>query len=289
MGYNFEDYINGLAGNFDKTENFDATSNLLSADEHFEAVNVENYLQQSKRISPHVARKMAERIVKSPASLAMAREEMRKSGMSVGFGGNPAMPHVGNLQAQVNFQIKRLTADINAILPVPLFGPYDLASDYNQILSLPNGVSISAIEVGKIGGGELKVTISYLSGGDTDKVEITLQEYAYPSFLEALKGSKFTISNARYSISDTSNTGVQQLTQSLQANVKSMFGKTTVDNIPLSASKSPFQQQNGIVDIIGTFGIDAQTTWVLGFQPLANQQVTIGAFITGAEKAGVGM
>ena len=284
----FNDYLKELSGNFDNTSNFDVTSNLMTADEHFAAVEVENYLQQSKRIQPQVARKMAERIVKNTGAHALVKNEMKRAGVASAFG-NPAMPGLGAaLQAQVNFQVKRLTADLNVNLPVPLFGPYDLASDYNQILNLPSGISVSNIEVGKIGGGEQKVTISFSDGTDTDKVDITLQEYAYPSFLEALKGSKFTISNARYSISDTSNTGVQQLTQSLQANVKSMFGRQITNNIPLSASKSPFQQQNGIVDIIGTFQVDAETCWVLNFQPLANQQVTIGAFITAADKAGTG-
>jgi hypothetical protein len=67
-----------------------------------------------------------------------------------------------------------------------------------------------------------------------------------------------------------------------------MFGKVVTDNIPLGASKSPFQQQNGIVDILGSFTVTPEVTWALDFQALANQQVTVSAFITQTDKGILG-
>lgn len=283
---NFDNYLGSLSGNFDATEkaNFDATGGYLTPEEHFEAVQMENYLTSAKRMAPNQARAVASRIVKDATGKALIKEEMRKAGMAAGF--NPAMPSfAGSLQAQVNFQIKRLTANIAGVdLPVPLFGAYDLASKYNQVLQMPAGVTITAFDNGVIGN-ELKLRITYTKGANSDIVEVTLQEYAYPSFIEALKGTSFAISNGRYSISDTTATGLQQMTKKLRSLRYSMFGNQNSDNIPLSASKSPFQQQNGIVDILGNFTVNAEITWVLDVQPLANQEITIAAFITAVNKA----
>jgi hypothetical protein len=102
--------------------------------------------------------------------------------------------------------------------------------------------------------------------------------------LNALLGSRFIVSNARYSISNTSATGLQQLTKTFNSIERSMFGALLQNNIPLASAKTPYQNQVGIVDINGTFNVTAQTTWVLNFQQLANQEVTISAFVTQSNK-----
>lgn len=277
------EYLKGLASdNFDAT--FDDSNNYLSPDEHYEAVEIENYLQTAKRYPGHAARKTAARIVKNKAAKAEIKAEMKRAGIASAFV-NPAMPGsiTSNLSAQVNFQIVRTSSNITQDLPVPLFGAFDSANYYNSVLVLPGGTSITNITFGSVAKPNT-VEIEYTNGANVDTVEITCQEYAYPAFLRALATSRFTISNARYSISDTSSTGVQQLTKKLQAQTRSMFGKVVTDNIPLGASKSPFQQQNGIVDILGSFTVTPEVTWSLDFQALTNQQVTVSAFITATDK-----
>lgn len=284
---NIDEYLKSLGSeNFDATDSFD--DSFMSADDHYEAVEIENYLQATKRYPGNVARKTAARIVKNPAARAQMKQEMKRAGVSSAFV-NPAMPAsiASNLSAQVNFQIIRTSANIATDLPVPLFGAFDSANFYNSVLTLPSGTSITSLTFGSIGK-ENTVEIEYTNGANVDTVEITCQEYAYPSFLRALATSRFTISNARYTISDTSNLGVQQLSKKLQAQTRSMFGKVVTDNIPLGASKSPFQQQNGIVDILGSFTVTPEVTWSLDFQALANQQVTISAFITQTDKGILG-
>lgn len=285
------EYLKGLASdNYDGTfdASLDDSGNYLSPEEHYESVEIENYLQSAKRYPGNVARKTAARIVKNKAAKAEMKAEMRRAGIASAFV-NPAMPGsiTSNLSAQVNFQIVRTSANIAGDLPVPLFGAFDSASFYASVLQLPAGVSLTNVTRGS----SLKpatVTFEYTSGLNVDTIEVTCQEYAYTSFLTALSTARFTISNARYSISDTSNTGVQQLTKKLQAQTRSMFGKVVTDNIPLGASKSPFQQQNGIVDILGSFTVTPEVTWSLDFQALANQQVTISAFITQTDKGILG-
>ena len=102
--------------------------------------------------------------------------------------------------------------------------------------------------------------------------------------MSAIQTSRFIVSNAKYGISDTSATGLQQLTKKFQSIDRSMFGRLTKNDIPLASSKSPFQFQNGLVEIVGTFDVTAQTTWVLDFQAVASQQVTISANVAAADK-----
>lgn len=282
---NIDSYLNDLAGEtYDNTlGNYDAT---LNNEQSFDALEVENYFYTAKRKPRGVARQMAERVVRQPGVLNKVKEAMRQDGYRAGF--EPSGAAVGQaLAAQFDIQITRLTATIAGVdLPVPIFGALDIASKYNGVLVQPSGTAISALSIGAIGT-ETQVRISYTKGANTDIVVLTISQYDYPSFLNALLSSRFVVSNARYSVSDTTATGIQQLTKPFRAIERSMFGAFLKNDIPLSSSKSPFQFQNGIVDILGTFNITAQTTWVLEFQPLANQVVTISAFVSQSQKVAI--
>lgn len=282
---NIDSYLNDLAGEtYDNTlGNYDAT---LSNEQSFDALEVENYFYTAKRKPRGVARQMAERVVRQPGVLNKVKEAMRQDGYRAGF--EPSSAAVGQgLSAQFDIQITRLTSNIVGVdLPVPIFGALDVASNYQGVLTQPAGTAISALTVGGVGT-ETQVRISYTKGVNTDIVVLTISQYDYPSFLSALLASRFVVSNARYSVSDTTATGIQQLTKPFKTIERSMFGAYLQNDIPLSSSKSPFQFQNGIVDILGTFNITAQTTWVLYFQPLANQQVTISAFVSASQKVAI--
>jgi hypothetical protein len=228
---------------------------------------------------------MAERVVRQPGVLNKVKEAMRQDGYRAGF--EPSGAAVGQaLSAQFDIQITRLTATVAGDIPVPIFGALDIQSKYNGVLTQPSGTTITALTIGAIGT-ETQVRISYTRGGNTDIVVISISQYDYPSFLHALLSSRFVVSNARYSVSDTTATGIQQLTKPFRAIERSMFGAFLKNDIPLSSAKSPFQFQNGIVDILGTFNITAQTTWVLDFQALANQVVTISAFVSQSTKVAI--
>jgi hypothetical protein len=281
---NIDSYLNDLAGEtYDNTlGNYDAT---LNNEQSFDALEVENYFYTAKRKPRGVARQMAERVVRQPGVLNKVKEAMRQDGYRAGF--EPSGAAVGQaLAAQFDIQVTRLTATVAGDLPVPIFGALDIQSKYNGVLTQPSGTTITALTIGAIGT-ETQVRISYTRAGNTDIVVISISQYDYPSFLTALVSSRFVVSNARYSVSDTTATGIQQLTKPFRAIERSMFGAFLKNDIPLSSSKSPFQFQNGIVDILGTFNITAQTTWVLDFQALANQVVTISAFVSQSTKVAI--
>jgi hypothetical protein len=281
---NIDTYLNDLAGeSYDNTlGNYDGT---LSNSQSFDALEVENYFYTAKRKPRGIARQMAEKVVRQPGVLNKVKEAMRQDGYRAGF--EPSSNGIGqNLSAQFDIVITRVGEDVNNDLPVPIFGALDIKSQYNGVLTLPTGVSITALSVGAIGT-ETQVRISYSKLTDTDTIVLSISQYDYPSFLTALLSSRFIVSNARYSVSDTTSSGLQQLTKPFKSIERSMFGAFLKNDIPLSSAKSPFQFQTGIVDILGTFNVTAQTTWVLDFQPNDGQQVTISAFVSAAEKVAI--
>lgn len=288
------DYLRELAANasnYDDTMNYDGT---LSAEQAYDAVEVENYLATAKRKHRGLARTMAEKIVRSPRALMQVKEEMRKNGVSAGF--TPATTNAGaNLAAQFDLHIVRNSANIAADLPIALFGGFDSVAAYTGVISqfLPTGVTLKALSIGntEVGSGTTSATykssttvnFTFAKTGSTDDiVTLYLGQYDYPSFLAALRTSKFVVSNARYNISDTS-TGLPQLTKPFKSIERSMFGAYVSNDIPLSSAKTPYQMQNGIVDINGTFKVNAQTSWVLLFGAVA-QEVVISSFVTQADK-----
>jgi hypothetical protein len=279
---------NSGANNYDDTMSYDGT---LSAEQAYDAVEVENFLATAKRKHRGLARTMAEKIVRSPRALMQVKEEMRQSGHAAGFA--PATTNAGaNLAAQFDIHIERQGVATGVDLPIPIFGGFDSLSAYQAVISqfLPTGTTLSALSIGNTetgtgtttGKSANSVILSFTKGANTDKVVITLGQYDYPSFLGALRTSKFVISNARYNISNT-DTGLNQLTKPFKSIERSMFGAYVQNDIPLSSAKTPYQMQNGIVDINGTFKVNAQTSWVLQFGPIA-QEVVISAFVTQTDK-----
>jgi hypothetical protein len=291
------DYLRELAANagvnnYDDTMNFDGT---LSAEQAYDAVEIENFLATAKRKHRGLARNMAEKIVRSPRALFQVKEEMRQSGNAAGF--TPATTNAGlNLAAQFDLNIRRQSVNIAADLPVALFGGFDSVSAYTSVISqfLPTGVTLKALSIGntEVGSGTTSATYKSAtsvnftfakSGSSDDVVTLTLGQYDYPAFLAALRTSKFTVSNARYNISNTT-TGLPQLTKPFKSIERSMFGAYVQNDIPLSSAKTPYQMQNGIVDINGTFKVNAQTSWVLLFGPDVAQEVVVSSFVTQTDK-----
>jgi hypothetical protein len=290
------DYLRELAANagvnnYDDTMNFDGT---LSAEQAYDAVEIENFLATAKRKHRGLARNMAEKIVRSPRALFQVKEEMRQSGNAAGF--TPATTNAGlNLAAQFDLNIRRQSVTIAADLPVALFGGFDSVSAYTSVISqfLPTGTVLSALSIGntEVGSGTTSATyksattvnFTFTKGANSDVITLSLGQYDYPAFLAALRTSKFTVSNARYNISNTT-TGLPQLTKPFKSIERSMFGAYVQNDIPLSSAKTPYQMQNGIVDINGTFKVNAQTSWVLLFGPDVAQEVVVSSFVTQTDK-----
>jgi hypothetical protein len=282
-----EQYLAKLAqdasSNYDNTLNYDFDG-TFNESEAYDAIEIENFLYTAKRRPRGVARSMSEKIVRNPRALMNVKEEMRRAGIQGGFVPSTTSSGQG-LAAQFDIKINRATANINAALPIPIFGAFDSQSAYKAVISqfLPTGVTLTALAIGGVANSTVAKFTFSKSGSSDDIVTVSLGQYDYPSFLEALKSSRFMISNARYSVNDTSAAGLAQLTQTFKSIDRSMFGAYVQNDIPLSSAKTPYQNQNNIVDINGTFAVTAQTSWVLLFGAVA-QEVVISAFVAQANK-----
>lgn len=283
-----EQYLAKLASeanSYDATlDNYDFDATLTDS-QSYDAIEIENFLYSAKRQPRGVARKLSERIVKSPRQLMQVKEDMRRQGVAAGF--TPATQSTGQgLAAQFDIKITRTGTNTAAALPAAIFGGFDSASNYKSIISqyLPSGVTLTDLLIGGTGN-ETRARFEFSKTGvaNKDYIDVSINQYEYPSFLEAAKTSRFIVSNARYSISDTTASGLPQLTQPFKAFDRSMFGALLQNDIPLSSAKTPYQNQPGIVDINGTFNVTPQSTWVLMFANFA-QEVTISAFVAQANK-----
>lgn len=289
MSFETEQYLRELAGqaasnNYDTTENYDLTENQM-----YEAVEIENYIATVERKPRTTARRVAERVVRNPAAVAAIKQKMQRAGFAAGFtpagigGGAPSV-------ANFDMVITRSSANITSALPVPIWGAFDVSSGFQGVLGsyLPAGVTVDDLVVGGVGADSTRLAITYAKtvGGSkvTDTLYISLNQYDYPSFLTGLTTSKFLISQIRLTIADTSATGLSQLNQTFDYVERSIFGAYRKDSFPLNSAKSPFQYQNGIIDINGTFNVTAQNSWVLMFQDNVDQTVTLNFSVAAADK-----
>ena len=243
-----EQYLAKLASeasSYDATlDNYDFDTTLTDS-QSYDAIEIENFLYSAKRQPRGVARKLAERIVKNPRQMMQVKEDMRRQGVAAGF--TPATQSSGQgLAAQFDIKITRTGVNTGAILPAAIFGAFDAASGYKSIINqyLPAGVTLSALAIGGIGNETVaKFTFAKAGTTPTDVITVSINQYEYPSFLEALKTSRFIVSNARYSISNTNAEGLPQLTQGFKSFDRSMFGALIQNDIPLSSAKTPYQNQ----------------------------------------------
>jgi len=196
---------------------------------------------------------------------------------------------VKGVQATSTIVIKRLTKNLTATLPVPVFGANGLQSNYQRELSsfLPAGITLSAIAIGLKSGSSYstKAAFTFTDGTSTDIVEVSCNEIPYPSYLASMQGSdEFRFSRNRYRISD--GTYQDQLNNSLIVVKQSLFGKAENDNIVPATFQTPNQQQNNIVDIDLPISITKEKTMLVNIGSYVNNfSVTLQMFVTKIEKA----
>jgi hypothetical protein len=209
--------------------------------------------------------------------------------------GGPSLQGVGSsvnnmIQERANFaiQVTRLTADITEDLPYVIFGKSFIQAGYGEILSVPSGVTLSV----KYGitqnltdtiGNYQKVQLVYNDGANTDIVEIVSKgASSYPALLEALASDVFSVSNLRQSISPATSTS--QFSTNLAVVSKSIFGKSSTNQLNVDSYKKPEQFQSGIIDIPLSANIDKETAFVGALIQTAGIAVTNSFTVTRIKK-----
>jgi hypothetical protein len=199
----------------------------------------------------------------------------KKMSLTKPFAGSTTKGFSKNAAASFTINIVRLSTNISASLPVPIFGANDAPSGWADVIapSLPSGVFVDTIQYGALNTGSAGTSARKLilnfedSVGGKDGIEVTCTQNNYPSLLNATLVDIMTLGGIRYGISNSAN--VAQFDEEIKVVKRSLTGRQTNDSLTPSQYKSPEQFQSGIIDITEGFSIDKQTTIVLGFGQFA--------------------
>lgn len=213
------------------------------------------------------------------------------------FGGNEnhfnkgLMSHQSTLpteRASFDVKVKRLTANLSEELPFAIFGACYAATNYTPLINVPSGLTL-VVSFGSYNdttpANQGKVQFSYTDGTNTDIIEVTTKAAApYPALLQSSMVDLFQVGKLRISLSDASQ--LTQLDTDLAVQSLSLFGKSASNVLSISSSKSPDQQQSGIVDIDLTANFNKETAFVGSIIAVADFTVTHTLSITRFNKRG---
>lgn len=114
---------------------------------------------------------------------------------------------------------------------------------------------------------------------NSDLIQIETKGAApYPVILQMLaSGQKLSASKLRITLSDA--TQLTQFQEQLTIVTGKMMGMAEVNPLPLSSQKSPFQYQNGIIDIDANIVFDGNTGFCIPIIAVNNFQVNVTLFV----------
>lgn len=172
--------------------------------------------------------------------------------------------------------ITRATANINASLPLPIFGVLDRESNYAEIINqdLPSGTVLTSITTSGSGKG---LTFTYTSGLNVDTIDVECAQVPYVNILRASQTSLLKMQQNKLQISDV--TKQTQFSQKVGIVVNTIFGKNTSDSYTPNQFKSDLQNQNDIRTITTITDIDSETSMVFLVIPEAAFSLTFTSYI----------
>lgn len=252
-----------------------------SYENEYERSAFETFLK-SEGMQAAQAKVLAERAQGSPALANQIREAMRSGNSAVAKPGRE-YPDTPPAAAQFQLTVVRNTAAIAEDLPFALFGFQDMQNGYRDIIPsmLAAGTTLTSVVIGELGGGGAaganRARFTYTNGANVDTVDVTCSTYSYPALLAAGSNDLLKLSAMRMSLSDA--TLLRQFDLEMRSLKNSPFGKGEFNKLTPSASKSPRQYQNGIVDLDYIFKVDKETTIVGKIANQAAFQVSFNAYV----------
>ncbi len=173
--------------------------------------------------------------------------------------------------AKFNLTIDRKTANIDAVLPVPVFGALDYESEYTDVITpyLPAGCTYAITRTTDKKG----LIITYTAGANIDAVHITVKEKPYLSLLRGTQGSVIRLSQIKAKIFDTLDQ--EQFSEQIRPVFNSLFGLSTSN--PFTADDSLRDDQ--FIETMRTINqeitVDAETTIIFGMSAIADNVLVL--------------
>lgn len=186
--------------------------------------------------------------------------------------------------AQFSINVTRVSANIPAALPVPIFGTTQLQEKFASSLKglLPAGVSIVSIALGYASANPNRMLITYTDGSEEDTVIVTCSTIGYGALLSSLQTDTVKVAKIRYTISDV--TKLAQYLNPVDFFKKSLFGKSDNDSLTPDTYRVPSQNQTGLLDIDTQFFIDKDFVLIPSIGAYTNFTVGLNMFVADYKK-----
>lgn len=197
-----------------------------------------------------------------------------------------AQMHAGNYKtpvgaAQFDLVITRVSANIALNLPFGLFGIQAAQSAYTALVTPPTGVTLTSVLYGSNAALPTSMDFTYTQGMASDIVRISCNQVSYPEFLQGLSNVNYRLSKLRYRISAAAPT---QFSTPFNVVSRSIFGKTTQNNISVSSYLAPDQFQSTVIDLPVTLDMTSESSIIGDIINTAGFQVTISCFVEAYRK-----
>lgn len=183
--------------------------------------------------------------------------------------------------ATMDFLITRLTNNINATLPVALFGALDRESDYievlNEFLPASTTLAVSRYETDKK---SLKFT--FTNGANVDEVIVSCGQTPYVNYLKGMLQNVIKLQETKIQISDVAKQA--QFSQTFRVVDNSQYGREQSDKFTPNTFKSDLQNQNDIRTVRMVIDFDAEKSLVVPVVSAADFTITLTASIAKYEK-----
>lgn len=195
-------------------------------------------------------------------------------------------PQGNHTQALVDIIVQRIGINFGD-LPFGIFGYSFVPSQYNQLLNVPTGLTLT-LDVSN----PAQIDFVYTNGILTDRVRVSSTQNNYIAFLQGLASDMFNVAKIRIALSDTIN--LDQFSRVIELGEKTMFGKRQFTPIPANSLKSPFQFQPNVIDL-GTdssplnFGVDKNVVFISSIKAVEGFTVTYSFFINNLERLNFSM
>jgi len=163
--------------------------------------------------------------------------------------------NAGATIAQFDLKVERQSATIAQDLPFVLLGKQFLASNYQSILPLPNGLSLD-LAFGTGADADKLIFTFDDGGGNTDIIQISSSTTPYPDILEASTTDLALYDRIKETLSSSMDT--EQFNNRLEFLSGTMFGAKNDVNIVPSSEVNPNQNQDRQVNIPVNEKVDAK-------------------------------
>lgn len=158
---------------------------------------------------------------------------------------------------QFDITVKRLSNNLEQPLPFAIFGAADLPAGYQNVIRVPNGLTLTVTEGLQNSPDYDSVKLSFTDGALTDIIEITSPTVSYPSLIAASMVDLLHYFTIKMTLSLSDFT---QFNQVLNFRDVDIFGGFSSKNITPSSEKKESQFQDNQVNLPIEGSIDKETS-----------------------------